>query len=241
MKFWSRTRRRRASRSSRNWHPITRAAAASAGDIAARNPIKNPAGGTAKEPSTITSKIRSLLVGASVVVIVLGTFKMAMTLLEGAGVPQLPPIESSSEPQPPAQSPADDGAKPALPAPAAPSMTSPTPIGRQSLNSAAPSAADGTASVAIPQTPAPPSTPPAPDGDVTGTIPTAPPAAPISRKPAPVQAPTTERLPDAIGGPVLRAAALKGDPKAAYDGMTARRKPAWCRPCSGSVPSTKKV
>ena len=35
-----------------------------------------------KEPSTITSKIRSLLVGASVVVIVLGTFKMAMTLLD---------------------------------------------------------------------------------------------------------------------------------------------------------------
>ena len=32
--------------------------------------------------STITSKIRSLLVGASVVVIVLGTFKMAMTLLD---------------------------------------------------------------------------------------------------------------------------------------------------------------
>ena len=36
-----------------------------------------------KEASTITSKIRSLLVGASVVVIVLGTFKMAMTLLDG--------------------------------------------------------------------------------------------------------------------------------------------------------------
>ena len=35
-----------------------------------------------RKPSTITSKIRSLLVGASVVVIVLGTFKMAMTLLD---------------------------------------------------------------------------------------------------------------------------------------------------------------
>ena len=40
-----------------------------------------------KEPSTITSKIRSLLVGASVVVIVLGTFKMAMTLLDGGSAP----------------------------------------------------------------------------------------------------------------------------------------------------------
>jgi localization factor PodJL len=190
------------------------AAAASAGDTAGRNPIKNPSGGTAKEPSTITSKIRSLLVGASVVVIVLGSFKMAMTLLEG-GVPQLPAMESSSEQAPSAPSPADDGAKPAMPAPTEPSMTSPTPIGRQSLNNAAPSAADGAASVAIPQTPAPPSAPPAPDGDVTNTIPTVQ-ATPIASKPTPVQAPS-ERLPDAIGGPMLRAAALKGDPAAAYE------------------------
>jgi len=190
------------------------AAAASAGDIAGRKPIKNSSGRTAKEPSTITSKIRSLLVGASVVVIVLGSFKMAMTLLEG-GVPQWPAMESSSEQAPSVPSPADDGAKPAVPAPAAPSMTSPTPIGRQSLNNAAPSAADGAASVAIPQAPAPPSAPPAPDGDVTGTIPTVQ-ATPIASKPTPVQVPT-ERLPDAIGGPVLRAAARKGDPTAAYE------------------------
>ena len=44
--------------------------------------FKAAAGDKADEPSTITSKIRSLLVGASVVVIVLGTFKMAMTLLD---------------------------------------------------------------------------------------------------------------------------------------------------------------
>jgi localization factor PodJL len=189
------------------------AAAASAGDIAGRNP-KNPSGGAAKEASSITSKIRSLLVGASVVVIVLGSFKMAMTLLEGVGLPQLSTVESSSEQAPSAQPPAEEAAKPAMPAPAAPSMTSPTPIGRQSFNSPAPSAVDGAASVAIPQAAAPPSAPPAPD--VTNTIPTVP-AAPIGSRPAPVQAPTTERLPDTIGGPVLRAAALKGDPTAAYE------------------------
>ncbi len=135
------------------------AAAAPAGDNVARKPTKNPAGGTAKEPSTITSKIRSLLVGASVVVIVLGTFKMAMTLLEGGSTPQLPAMENSSEQAPTAQSPADDVTRPAMPAPVAPSMTSPTPIGRQSLNSSAPSASDSTASVPIPQTidmPSPP-------------------------------------------------------------------------------------
>src|SRR6185369_548194 len=122
------------------------AAAASAADIAARHPVKKAAGAIAAGPSTITSKIRSLLVGASVVVIVLGTFKMAMTLLEGAGVLQLPAMESSSEPVPAAQPPADDGAKPAMPAPAAPSMTSPTPMERQSLNGPAPNPADSTAS-----------------------------------------------------------------------------------------------
>ena len=48
-----------------------------------RRPAKGAADDKARKPSTISSKIRSLLVGASVVVIVLGTFKMAMTLLDG--------------------------------------------------------------------------------------------------------------------------------------------------------------
>jgi localization factor PodJL len=191
------------------------AAAAPPADKTAR-PLKKPAGDTAKEPSTITSKIRSLLVGASVVVIVLGTFKMAMTLLDGGSAPQLPPIENSSEPQPSVQSPAEENAKPAMPDPATPSMTSPTPIGRQSLNGSAPNASDGTASVAIPKTTPVPFPSPVSSSDITGTIP-APQTAPAGRKLSLVQVPPTERLPDLIGGPVLRAAALKGDPTAAYE------------------------
>jgi localization factor PodJL len=189
------------------------AAAAPPPDKAGRGPLKAAAGGKGKETSTITSKIRSLLVGASVVVIVLGTFKMVMTLLDGGSAPQLPAMENSSESQfsvPPA---ADDGAKPAMPAPAGPSMTSPTPIGRQSLNNAAPNAADGAASVAIPRTMAEPSASPA--NDVTGTIPAM--QAAGDGRLALVPVPPTERLPDGIGGPVLRAAALKGDPTAAYE------------------------
>ncbi len=73
------------------------AAAAPANDKAARGGPKPAAGDKAKnankEPSTITSKIRSLLVGASVVVIVLGTFKMAMTLLDSGSVPPMPAME----------------------------------------------------------------------------------------------------------------------------------------------------
>ena len=182
------------------------AAAAPANEKGGRGPLKQAGNGQAKEPSTITSKIRSVLVGASVVVIVLGTFKMAMNLLDSGSAPQMPAMENSSEPPPAVQPPVGDNAKPATPAPAAPSMTSPTPIGRQSFNNSAPDASDSIASVAIPQT----------TNDVTGTIPTQQPM-PGNGKLALVPIPPTERLPDAIGGPVLRAAALKGDPTAAYE------------------------
>jgi localization factor PodJL len=187
------------------------AAAAPANDKSARGPFKGPAGDKSKEGSTITSKIRSLLVGASVVVIVLGTFKMAMTLLDGGSAPQLPAIETSSEPPQAPQAPADSTFKPAVPDQVTPSMTSPTPLGKQSLNNTAPNFPDSTASVAIPQpTPIAVSA-----SDVTGTIPAV--QAGPGDKLAMVQVPSTERLPDAIGGPLLRAAALRGDPTAAYE------------------------
>jgi localization factor PodJL len=188
------------------------AAAAPPAGKAARGLQKNPAGDKAGEPSTITSKIRSLLVGASVVVIVLGTFRMAMTLLDGGSPPPQPPaIENSVEP-PPAPPPAV--VKPAMPAPAMPSMTSPTPIGRQSFNSVAPDAADSTASMPIPQPEPVPTASLASISDVAATVPAAPPA---GGKLGSVEIPPTEKLPDSIGGPVLRAAALKGDPAAAYE------------------------
>ena len=90
-------------------------------------------------------------------------------------------------------------------------MTSPTPIGRQSMNnvrspntlahrsrsrSAAPRLRPGAGQRHHRLD----SDAPAPHGKL-----------------AMVQVPPTERLPDAIGGPVLRAAALKGDPTAAYE------------------------
>ncbi|WP_454616389.1 hypothetical protein [Bradyrhizobium cenepequi] len=169
-----------------------------------------------KEPSTITSKIRSLLVGASVVVIVLGAFKVAMILLDGDTASQMPPMERSSDAPAAAQPPADSAAvAPApAPAPAAPLMTSPTPLGRQSNNSTAPNMLDGT-QVAIPPVPAP-SPSPAASNDITGTIPTSS-AASMGGRLTMVQVPPSERLPDGIGGPVLRAAALRGDPAAAYE------------------------
>ncbi|HLI99837.1 MAG TPA: hypothetical protein VKT76_08985 [Bradyrhizobium sp.] len=181
------------------------AAAAQAVDKAGR-PSKAPASGQAKASSTIPSKIRSLLVGASVVVIVLGTFKMAMSLLD-SGNPLA--IENSNEPPSQAR-PADDNA----PVQAPPSITSPAPIGRQSFNKSAPGNLDSGASVAIPQNNIVPIA--RPTSEVTGTISALPPA-PANGKYAVISIPPSERLPDAIGGPLLRAAVLKGDAAAAYE------------------------
>ena len=157
--------------------------------------------------STVASKMRSLLVGASVVVIVLGTFRMAMNLLDSASTPPLA-VDSISEPAPRAQSPAPAPAeispKPGASEQVTPSMTSPMPIGRQSLNKAGPST-DAVAS--LDNAAAAPSS----ASDVTGGVATGP------RRYAMVQVPPSERIPDAIGGAGLRNAAMKGDAAAAYE------------------------
>jgi localization factor PodJL len=177
------------------------AAAAPPPDKAAKAGKKAPAAAQAQTASTITSKIRSLLVGASVVVIVLGTFRMAMTLLDTSSPLAMPGIESSGDLGRPTDA--------ATPAQTQPSMTSPTQIGRQSFNNSPAGDADGTASVPIPQNTAPAA------GDVTGAIPLS--QAASDNKLTMIAVPPTERLPDSIGGPALRAAVLKGDPTAAYE------------------------
>ena len=166
---------------------------------------KIPAGD--KEPSTLTTKIRAVLVAASVVVIVLGTFKMAMTLLDGGGSspPAAPAAVNATEP--PAANLAPDGSNTqAAPEQVTPSMTSPTPIGRQSLNNFQPSTPDAAASADIAQGAA--------GSDITGAIPQ---AAMGGRKSGTVAVPPSERLPETIGGAALRAAALRGDAAAAYE------------------------
>ncbi|KRQ14498.1 tetratricopeptide repeat protein [Bradyrhizobium manausense] len=181
--------------------------------IAARSKDKAPGkaqAAAAEGGSTITSKIRSLLVGASVVVIVLGTFKMAMNLLEGGSVPPAPQaMENTSQQAPQAPPPVES--KP--PEQVTPSMTSPTPIGKQSLNNAAPAASSGsTASVEIPPAPAAAPLPPAANGDVTGAL-----SGTSRARLGVVQIPPSEKLPDGIAGPALRVAAMKGDATAAYE------------------------
>jgi localization factor PodJL len=160
--------------------------------------------------STITSKIRSLLVGASVVVIVLGTFKMAMNLLDGGSSTPSPQAMENSSPAPAPQAPPAVENKPATPEQVTPSMTSPTPIGRQSRNNDAPAPAGSgsSASVEIP----PAAAPSPPSSDVTGAL-----SGTSRAKLAMIQVPPSEKLPDGIGGPSLRTAAMKGDANAAYE------------------------
>ncbi|MGX4774460.1 hypothetical protein ACWAUC_32200 [Bradyrhizobium guangdongense] len=170
---------------------------------------KAPEGG-----SSITSKIRSLLVGASVVVIVLGAFKMAMNLLDGGSPPPAPQAMEDTSSRPAPQAPPPVESKPAPPDQVTPSMTSPTPIGKQSLNNAAPAASAGsTASVEIPPAPAAATpAPPAANSDVTGAL-----SGTSRARLGTVQVPPSEKLPDGIGGPALRTAAMKGDATAAFE------------------------
>jgi localization factor PodJL len=94
-------------------------------------------------------------------------------------------------------------------------MTSPTPIGRQSLYGPAPVDSDAAGMAITPVVPAP-ALAPVSSNDVTGSI-TVSRTYPVGRRIGLVQVPPTERLPDAIGGPVLRTAALKGEATAAYE------------------------
>lgn len=172
--------------------------------------------------SPVGAKIRAALVGVSVVVIVLGTVKMTMNLLSsGDPTKSAPAAETSVAPQlspPPAvresPAPADD------PPSTAPSMTSPVPIGKQSLNATTGSALPSWAgNVTI-------SSPPA--LDVTGAIATPPaetakPGTLAAREQTSASASASdiaaaaEALPDAIGGPLLRDAARRGEAGAAYE------------------------
>ncbi len=153
--------------------------------------------------STFTSRIRSLLVGTGVIVLALGGFKIAtLTIDQGGELELTAPIameDLENAPEPPTAS----ITTPQLPRAVAPSVTSPVPFDRQGLSAPA----------SIPATTGPAAPAPA---EENASIPHA--AAPSAKDASRVTVaiPATERLPDGIGGPGLRAAALRGDPAAAY-------------------------
>ncbi|MBV9531594.1 MAG: SEL1-like repeat protein [Bradyrhizobium sp.] len=180
-----------------------RAAAAQAAPEKGRASAQTESNDQAKDDlSSITAKLRSVLLGASVLVIVLGGFKMARPLLDGSdgGAPQTALLPGDQSPW---QRPAQNNDK----------QGSPEQAGRQALNNASPSPPDAGGSVSTEMAQSHPVSPDA-GSEITGTIP----PVQLGRSGEKLASiPPGEALPDGIGGQSLRAAALKGDPAAAYE------------------------
>jgi localization factor PodJL len=193
--------------------PGTKANRVTALNDAARNAAKTATVGESKT----SSRIRALLVGASVVVIVLGTVKMGLNLLSGHDRAQSPPAAESSSATPalPPVNHSEPRSENVVPMPAIPSITSPTPIDHQSLNVPPPAPAAPPAPAIAPVIPQ------APAADVTGSI-VAPPERVSVTLPSPPKAkvaliPVNDKIPEGIGSSALRTAANKGDPGAAFE------------------------
>jgi localization factor PodJL len=163
-----------------------------------------------------SSRIRSILVGLGVVVLVAGAFKIALTFLDTMESMPAQTTEKSSAPAaltpPPAPAPVSSP-KAEAPVPN-PLLTSPTAVERHSFVAPANAAPQPAA-----ETPAPV---PGNAGEVTGSVTL--PAASSAPVPAPATdaglaalSPVSDKLPDAVAGPQLRAAALRGEGAAAYE------------------------
>jgi localization factor PodJL len=185
-------------------------------------------------PKKLTQRLRKLIVAVAVVVIVVGCFHIATRLFEdgGSAVPEARTEKPSIPPAaPPEANPTKlltpdtnplpvPGNKPAangdVPPGATPGATTGAKPGRQSLlhDAAAPptiaaelSPADKPANGSVIW-----STP-----DITGSLQRQPASQSIATASPPEAVALGDKLPAAIGGPALRAAALSGDPSAAYE------------------------
>lgn len=164
------------------------------------------------EASAKPSRIRSILVGFGVVVLVAGAFKIALTLLDNVDSNKpAQAIEKSATPTsvtpPPAPAPL---VLPKAEAPASnPLLTSPTAVEQHSFVAPA-----NTATLPAAEPPAATRT-----ADVTGSLAFA--STPSSPAPAPAAtaalAPANDKIPDGVAGPQLREAAMRGDAAAAYE------------------------
>jgi localization factor PodJL len=185
-----------------------------------------------------TPRLRKLLVAGGAILVLFGFVHVALRMFQDPG-PAVAPAEQAAPPAVLADPDSNRTAPPAsgplvLPVPGAPTDITPnaTSSGPQS---SAPQAVPNGLSIAtlpLPAMPTPPAAAVAParqsalqnSGDVTGSLPRRPSSAPLPAIVAPVQAPSDavaiEKLPVAIGGPTLRAAALAGDATAEFEVAT---------------------
>ena len=193
----------------------------------------------AGQPSKLSQRLRKLIVAGSALLIVVGCARIAMRLLDdGRMIGSAAPIQSQQIPGPAASAPVPQAQKAAPanpPAAQAPALPLPNPPGA----AAAPPASAPAKTVKPEQQSlqqdgahesvahaAPPAAQPAADAlplwatpDITGTLPRgiAGPEKPRAAAPAPAVISGDDNLPASIGDPALRAAALGGDPAAAYE------------------------
>jgi localization factor PodJL len=181
-------------------------------------------------PGKLTKRLRALLVAGSAVVIVLFCLHIASKLLLGGGSDPIP-VATPEQAAPTATAPTDATPANLPPSEAAPLLDqSPTP---STPSSEPPGSRSGAATGSSPdQQPAAARD----DGDTGSISPTPPSGQPTANAlplwampditgsvlqhsgPTATSAPaSSENLPAAIGGPALRAAALSGDPSAAYE------------------------
>jgi localization factor PodJL len=162
------------------------------------------------------SRIRSLLVGVSVVVIVLGAFRVTMSLLQDPA-PAAAPVEKSNSVLPPTPQP-----EPKAQGAANPLLIAPNALQQQSFVAPIPPQPAPAAPAARPMDIAATDT----TGSLTAPAPAPAPARPVELAAAPTHAapsaftPTgsiPDKIPEKLAGPTLRAAAGRGEPAAIYE------------------------
>ncbi len=215
-----------------------RAAQAAAAQRPGEKPTAAVGASAATQPRKRSDRLHKLIVAGAAVLILLGGVRVAAKFFENSGVTVVPQTQPQPAPQqalPPAPPPAINPEK--LPQPAEPAL----PVPPHALN--APAVAPPAAKEVVPQRESmqpqnagpPPATVPASSTggrhaaatlpswavpDITGALPS-PQAAPITASPARRGTPIADdKLPATIGDPALRAAAMAGNPAAAYEVAT---------------------
>ena len=185
-------------------------------------------------PKKLTQRLRKLIVAVAVVVIVVGCFHIATRLFEDSG--SAPPEAQTEKPSTPSLAPEANPPRHQAPD----SKTLPVPGDKPAANSevppvGAPSGAttgarpgrqsrlDDIASPATIVAERSPAEKPASSSttwstpDITGSLQRQPDSQSTATAPPPEAIALGDKLPAAIGGPALRAAALSGNPSAAYE------------------------
>jgi localization factor PodJL len=207
-----------------------RAAQAAAATALERSPGAKAGAATEPLPKTLTQRLRKLIVPIAVVLIVIGGFRFVSRLFEGHDAPAAQEMQGEKTAAPATAPPAVGATTPPMPeagaGPAA-NVEAPLPLGQGSAAAPEAKPADQSLNGGADAGSTVDQTPPAgkaerngaaasPPADVTGSLPRSSPSR-GGASAAALPGVLDDKLPATIGAPALRAAALSGDPAAAYE------------------------